>query len=66
MARWNSKLKKKVTNPLIDTFLLEVIELGKKHQLSISHEDNHGAFKIVSYNKKMEKWLWVAHDSTDK
>jgi hypothetical protein len=28
-------------------FLLEIIEVCKKHNLSIGHEDGHGAFLIT-------------------
>ena len=41
-------------------FLSELMMICIKHQLSISHEDGHGAFLIVPYDKHYETWLLQA------
>lgn len=41
-------------------FLKDVDEVCKKHNLSISHEDGHGAFLIERYNKNNIEWLFNA------
>ena len=38
-------------------FIEDVLKLYKKYELSISHEDTHGAFVIVQYSDENEKWL---------
>lgn len=52
-------------NPKIDAFLLEVIEVCKKHGLSIGHEDHHGGFQIADYDEEFDFWLWQAEDYTE-
>jgi hypothetical protein len=51
-------------NKKIDEFLADVIEVCKKHGLSISHEDGHGSFNIVKYDENTVDWLMDASDYT--
>jgi hypothetical protein len=44
----------------IEAFKNEIIEVCKKHQMSILHEDYHGAFEIVPYSVEHEKWFYHA------
>lgn len=46
----------------VDDFLKEVVEVCKKHGLSIGHEDIHGAFTVEKYSEDLKKWLLAAHD----
>ena len=41
-------------------FLEDIKTVCKKHNLSISHEDYHGAFFIEEYNEDNIKWLFNA------
>ena len=41
----------------MEEFINEVINLMKKYNLSISHEDTHGAFIIEKYNDYNIKWF---------
>ena len=41
-------------------FLAEVKAPEEKYQISISHEDNHGAFLLHPYNKDDADWLMDA------
>lgn len=59
--RWKSDLGNYFENEEVDNFIEELIKLYKKHRLSISHEDNHGAFIISSYSKENEDWIREAH-----
>jgi hypothetical protein len=43
-------------------FLKDIEEVGKKHNMSISHEDGHGAFAIQEYKESNLKWLADAED----
>ena len=38
-------------------FFEDILEVYKKHRLTISHEDYHGAFEIVPYDNKDIQWL---------
>lgn len=51
-------------NMKIDAFLAEVIEVSKKHGLSISHQDGGGAFEVVEFNERDVNWLMDAEDAT--
>ena len=65
MKRWNSKKQENSENVKIDNYINEVIELSKKHGLSISHEDGHGGFVIEKYSESNAEWLMAASDDTD-
>lgn len=41
-------------------FLEDIDLVCKKHNLSISHEDGHGAFLIEEYDKHNIDWLFDA------
>jgi FAD/FMN-containing dehydrogenase len=42
----------------VEAFLKEIAEVCRKHGLSISHEDGHGAF-IVTDDRMEENIAWV-------
>jgi len=42
-------------------FIEDIISLYKKYNLSISHEDTHGAFVITRYSEENEDWLRQAY-----
>lgn len=42
-------------------FIEDIISVYKKHNLSISHEDEHGAFIIDEYNEDNIGWLLSAY-----
>ena len=65
MKRWNTKHNKNLKNEDIDDFLEDIVEVCKRHKLTISHEDAHGAFKIESFNKYNIAWIKNAFDSTE-
>jgi len=45
----------------IQNFLDDIIELCKKYNLSISHEDGHGCFLIEKYDEYNIEWLMYAN-----
>ncbi|MDP1722768.1 MAG: hypothetical protein Q8L37_06185 [Candidatus Gottesmanbacteria bacterium] len=65
MKRWKSTVGHEVENEKIDAFLTEVIEVCKKHGLSIGHEDSHGGFLVHKFSKDNADWLMNADDETD-
>lgn len=42
-------------------FFNEIQSVCKKYNMSISHEDIHGAFEIDSYKEFNIEWLRMAH-----
>jgi len=66
MKRWNVINRQDMENEKVDAFLLEVIEVCKKHGLSISHEDNHGSFEVGLFDQANIEWLMDASDRTQK
>ena len=41
----------------IDNFMKEILDVCKKHGLSISHEDGHGNFIIEEYSDNYSDWF---------
>lgn len=66
MKRWDAINRQDIENEKVDAFLLEVIEVCKKHGLSISHEDNHGGFEVELFDPANIEWLMDASDKTQK
>lgn len=46
-----------IENKKAKAFIEEIIEVSKKHGLSISHEDIGGAFKIEPYDDENIEWI---------
>ena len=65
MKRWKTTEDRDVENEKIDAFLAEVIEVSKKHGLSIGHEDSHGGFLVHKFSQGNADWLMAADDETD-
>jgi hypothetical protein len=65
MLRWNNKQNSRVENAAVDAFISDLVAVCRKHNMSISHEDGHGAFEIESFSKDNIEWLSEAHDATD-
>lgn len=61
MEHWDVRKCKMVKDEKVDEFIEEVIEVCKKHKLSISHEDQHGAFEITTYDEHNSSWLRAAN-----
>ncbi len=58
MTIWDCNKKEFVETPTnILLFLNEINEVCKKYNLSISHEDGHGAFEIEKYSEHNQNWL---------
>ncbi len=49
-----------------DEFLAEIISVCKKHNMSISHEDEHGLFRVVDYDESCTDWLMHAEDKREQ
>jgi len=62
MERWNGKQSKRVVAPDIDAFIEELRILCKKHNITIGHEDGHGAFEFYAYSDDDMDWIQHGHD----
>jgi len=62
--RLKSGAQKRVSNPAIDSFLADIVEVCKQHGLSLSHEDHHGAFEVEEFDEGNIEWLLEANDAT--
>lgn len=59
---WDSIEHKKIDMPpKMQAFLNDIVEVYKKHGLSLSHEDYHGAFCVECFDEDNVKWLFDAH-----
>ena len=58
MKNWDLNKSEEIEQPQeMKEFIDEIIKVMKKHKLSISHEDSHGAFIIEKYDEYNIKWL---------
>jgi hypothetical protein len=62
MENYYKKTREHIKPPqdLID-FFNEIDAVCKKYNLSISHQDGHGAFEIEAYEEFYMNWLRHAH-----
>jgi hypothetical protein len=49
----------------VKEFVKEIIKVCKKHNLSISHEDQRGGFEIENYDDCFTGWFSQASDRTN-
>jgi len=64
MQKGDTEKNEKIKKEKIDTFLKEIETVCKKHNLSISHEDGHGAFQVEKFDKDNIEWLMNARNIT--
>jgi hypothetical protein len=65
MERYDTRTDRVVAeSKKIDEFLEEIKNVSKKHGLSLSHQDAHGAFLIEDYDERYTSWLAEAHIGT--
>lgn len=49
----------------MEEFLNDLVEVCRKHNKSLSHEDTHGAFQVVPFDEAYVRWLKEAYWSED-
>lgn len=54
----------KVSEKDVAAFLTEIVDVCKKHGLSLAHKDIHGAFTVTWYSDEHTKWLCDAENET--
>ena len=63
ITRWNKRQAMEIASRRIDAFLAELVGVSKRHGLSVSHQDKHGAFEVVAFSEDAASWLMDAHDA---
>lgn len=46
----------------VDKFLLDIIDVSKKHNMTIAHEDCQGGFLVENWDESNLSWLFSATD----
>jgi hypothetical protein len=46
MKRWDSNVNESVEDPKVDAFLDELLEVCRRHGMSLGHQDGHGSFLV--------------------
>jgi len=63
--RWDDHRDKDVkTSKEVEAFLKDIMETCIKHNISICHEDENGAFRLINYDSQYMEWFLDAHDGT--
>lgn len=60
MKRWHLINSDFIEDENADNFLKEIIDVCKKHNISISHEDYYGGFILKKYSDDDAEWLFDA------
>lgn len=66
MKRWSGAANERVEVPEVDAFLAEIEAVCRKHGMTISHEDGHGAFLVEPMSERNLEWLREARDERDR
>lgn len=48
-----------------DSFLMEIVEVSKRHGLSLAHEDREGGFIVEPFRQENIKWLLNAEQEIE-
>ena len=57
MSYLDRRVRDCIVRQNVDAFLNEIESVCKKHNMSLGHEDNHGAFLISEYSDENIEWL---------
>lgn len=62
-STWSTQKREHVKmSEEIRSFLIEYEELCRKHNITLSHEDGHGAFLIDDFSESNIEWVSQASD----
>lgn len=54
---WDYQSNNKVPSKKADAFIKELIELYKKHDIVLSHEDTQGSFILCPLDEQHIRWI---------
>jgi hypothetical protein len=52
-------------SPEVKTFIAEIVNICRKYNFSIAHEDTQGGFIIEKWNPENIEWFGAAFDKTE-
>jgi hypothetical protein len=62
MSRWDSSTNTSVEDDAVEAFLDDLVEVCRKHQMTLGHEDEHGAFQVLCrFSEANIRWLLAVH-----
>ena len=61
--RWNRVTKQYGENLTVDAFLADIVEVCRRHRLSLAHEDREGAFIVEPLCPENIDWVFHAFDN---
>lgn len=65
MERWNLRNYKRERSDKVNDFLDEILHVCMEFDLSLSHEDRHGAFIVEPHTQETDTWIKNAHMDLD-
>ena len=65
MKRWDNQAHGRVEDPRVDAFLAEIVEVCRKHGMSLGHEDGHGSF-VVHDQLDETIMTWISQASIER
>lgn len=61
MKRWDCQAENRIEDSRVDAFLAELVEVSRRHGMTLGHEDGHGSFIVyVHVDEFRLKWLLEA------
>ena len=64
--RWDARTSKFVeTVEGVDAFLADLLAVCERHNMTLSHEDTHGAFVVLLKSPDEEHRAWLQEASVD-
>jgi hypothetical protein len=62
MSRWDCNVNKSVDDSAVEAFIDELVEVCRRHNMTLGHEDEHGAFQVNRFfTEGHANWLRSAH-----
>jgi hypothetical protein len=62
MSRWDCNTDNFVIDNAVDVFIDELVEVCRRHNMTLGHEDEHGAFQVKrGFTEDRAGWLRAAH-----
>jgi hypothetical protein len=62
MSRWDCATNSDVDDAAVEAFIDELVEVCRRHNMVLGHEDKHGAFEVERiFTEDRANWLRAAH-----
>lgn len=61
MAFYDVNARRRIESPSVDAFIADLVQIYKRHGMSLAHEDGQGAFIVETLKETNIEWLQAAH-----